>query len=210
MTSEYFRSRLQARTEEAGVQLIPGLIDKLEAYFQLLAIWNRRINLTALDLENLPNEAVDRLFIEPLAAARFAPLHRAVLDIGSGGGSPAIPFALATEARELTMVESRVRKSVFLREAARAVGLSDARVLTSRFAEVSDSTELASHFAIATVRAVKLEEADWSGLKRVVQPGGSFLLFHSSGNTPLNTPPGSVAHPLNIDSVVSIWTNPLS
>ena len=208
MTSEEFRSRLSARTDVAGVSLSLALVDRLESYFQLLSIWNRRINLTALDLDRLPDEAVDRLLVEPLAAARYAPSHEPVLDIGSGGGSPAIPFALATEASELTMVESRTRKSVFLREASHVVGLSGARVLTARFEDVSKSSEFASHFSVATVRAVRLEDKDWPGLLNVLKPGGLFMLLHQRGSEGSSVS-SRTTHPLTGDAAVSIWTKAL-
>jgi len=208
VTNEEFRARLLSRTEVAGVQVSPVLFEKLEAYFQLLTIWNRRINLTALDLESLPAAAVDRLLVEPLAAARFAPRHEAVLDVGSGGGSPAIPFALATDAKELTMVESRARKSVFLREAARTVELTDVRVMTGRIADIANSRELAARFAVVTVRAVRLEEADWAGLVNVLKPGGSIFLLHRTDENTQDLPSTRETHPLIGDSSVSIWTIP--
>ena len=72
--------------------------DSLDAYYRLLARWNRTINLTALSLDPLADEALDRLFIEPLAAAPYirealdvTPLS-VWFDLGSGGGSPAIPL----------------------------------------------------------------------------------------------------------------------
>ena len=53
-----------------------------------------------------------------------------VVDVGSGGGSPAIPMALALPTIQLLMVESKTRKSVFLREAIRALDLAGADVAT--------------------------------------------------------------------------------
>ena len=50
------------------------------------------------------------------------------MDIGSGGGSPAIPLKLATPGSALTMVEVKARKSAFLREAIRQLGLTDTQV----------------------------------------------------------------------------------
>ena len=68
------------------------LASQLVVYYQLLSHWNRKINLTSL---SDPDEAVDRLLLEPVAAAAVLPANRALIDLGSGGGSPAIPLALA-------------------------------------------------------------------------------------------------------------------
>jgi 16S rRNA (guanine527-N7)-methyltransferase len=181
VTSPEFQRRLAERSEATGLHVTPSLADRLDAYYQLLSTWNRRINLTALDLDSLPPDAVDRLLIEPLAAAQFAKEEVAVLDVGSGGGSPAIPFALATNACELTMIESRSRKSTFLREAAHVVGLPAVRVLNSRFEEVSRSVELKKRFEIVTIRAVRVADEDWTRFADVLTAGGSIFLLHQLG-----------------------------
>ena len=112
------------------------LASALEAYFELLRRWNRKINLTGLDLDALTGEGVDRLFVEPLLAARHVtPETARIIDLGSGGGSPAIPLTLAVPGASVTMVESRAKKSVFLLEAARELAL-EARVLTARYEDL--------------------------------------------------------------------------
>src|SRR5687767_13298383 len=111
---------LARRATEAGLALSPLQMARIWAYFQLLAKWNEKINLTGLRVVADSLQAIDRLLVEPMLAAMHAQAGRAMVDVGSGGGSPAIPFALALDPSPiLTMVESRERKSVFLREALR-------------------------------------------------------------------------------------------
>ena len=70
-----------------------SLASSLVTYYELLARWNRKINLTSLED---PDEAIDRLLLEPVIAARhLSPAVVNVMDVGSGGGSPALPLALA-------------------------------------------------------------------------------------------------------------------
>ena len=112
MNSSEFQQRLADRAYAAGIAIPADLTDRLEVYFRLLSTWNQKINLTALPLSDAPPATLDRLLIEPLVAARHVPPGaRAVMDVGSGGGSPAIPFALAA-GLELTMVESKSRKAL--------------------------------------------------------------------------------------------------
>ena len=179
MTPGEFADKLADRASSAACALDPALVDSLHAYYELLSIWNRKINLTSVNLRDLPPEAVDRLFIEPVAAAQFASSTQRIIDIGSGGGSPAIPFALAARSAALTMVESRTRKSVFLREAARAVRLP-ATVVTSRFEEACENRDLQGAFDLLTIRAVRVEEQTLPQLVRFVSPNGALFLFQSA------------------------------
>src|SRR5262245_60756251 len=101
-----------------------SLADGLTAYFELLRKWNRKIALTSLPVEDAGDEAIDRLLIEPVVASKFLIQQRgSALDIGSGGGSPAIPLKLACPGLSLRMVESKTRKAAFLRETVRTLEL---------------------------------------------------------------------------------------
>src|SRR5437773_9601281 len=156
MTSCEFQERLSKRAEKANVSLTAPVVGRLEAYYRLLARWNTKVNLTALQLEELTDWAVDRLFVEPLAAARLVGDSPLVwFDLGSGGGSPAIPLQIVRPAALLTMVESKARKAAFLREAIRSLGMTDASVAHARFEEVAAKPEVQQQADLVTVRAVK-------------------------------------------------------
>lgn len=165
----------------------------MEAYYRLLATWNQKINLTGMNLSDPTPEALDRLLIEPVVAARHAPPGAArMIDIGSGGGSPAIPFALAVPGVRLLMVESKTRKSVFLREATRALDMAGAEVVSSRFEELLARPDLHEAHDLLTIRAVRVETRVLMSLQAFVKPGGELFLFRStsSGDAPDTlTPP---------------------
>jgi 16S rRNA (guanine527-N7)-methyltransferase len=166
------------------VSLANGLGQQLETYFQLLATWNRKINLTGLNLDDPSPEAFDRLLIEPLVAAKHIPqAARQVMDVGSGGGSPAIPLALAVPAIQLLMVESKTRKAVFLREVIRALALTRADVATSRFEELLAHPALHEAHDLITVRAIRIEARLLMGLQAFLRPGGWLLLFRGPAAT---------------------------
>lgn len=194
MTSHQFQDRLARRARRAGVALPAELAARLEAYYQLLATWNTKINLTGLNLSDVSTDAIDRLLIEPVVAARYVPAKPArMLDAGSGGGSPAIPLALAVPHARLLMVESKTRKCVFLREAVRAVGLKDAEVVTARFEELLARPDLHEAHTLVTVRAVRIESRLLLTLQAFAEPGGLLFLFRGSGSS---DPSESVAPPL--------------
>lgn len=196
MANREFRDRLKRRGRAANLSLDHPLIEKLEIYYQLLTKWNAKINLTAFRLVPEGDEsAIDRLLIEPLVAARYIPENaRTLLDAGSGGGSPAIPLKLASQNLHLRMVEVKTRKAVFLREAVRELGLTDAEVETTRFEQLLPRAELHEALDLVSVRAVRIETRTLLTLQAFLRPGGKLLLFRGAGKSDLeNSPPPPLA-----------------
>lgn len=195
MSSREFQERLTRRGRRAGVSISPGLATKLEVYFRLLTAWNAKMNLTGLDLSEQGPAALDRLLIEPLVAAKHVtpPITR-MIDIGSGGGSPAIPLALALASPHLMLVEAKTRKSVFLREALRALEMADAEVVTSRFEELLSRPPLHEAHELLSLRAVRVESSVLMNLQAFVRPGGELFLFRASSGAET---PGSLMPPLS-------------
>lgn len=151
------------------------LASRLTAYYELLERWNKKINLTAL---TDPDDAIDRLLLEPVVAARYIPSPRArLMDVGSGGGSPAIPMKLVSPSIFLTMVEVKARKSAFLREAIRHLGLDFTIVENSRYEELLTRPELHEGLDAVSMRAVRVESKTLLSLQAFLKPGGVMLLF---------------------------------
>ena len=167
---------LSERARLAGVAIPPPLHEKLLAYYQLLARWNRKINLTSL---SDPSEAIDRLLLEPVVASAALPVGARLLDLGSGGGSPAIPLALALGSPSLVMVESRSRKAAFLREAARVVDI-DAVVEVERFEALDGRSAYRGLMDLVSIRAVRMDAATLDVAARFLRPGGLLALFASA------------------------------
>jgi 16S rRNA (guanine527-N7)-methyltransferase len=186
-----FRDRLRRRAKAVDISLEPALIEKLEVYYQLLTKWNAKINLTAFRLTPEGDDAaIDRLLIEPVAAAQYvAENARSLLDAGSGGGSPAIPLKLASKDLSLRMVEVKTRKAVFLREAVRELGLRDAEVETSRFEELLPRAELHEALDLISIRAVRVETRTLNTLQAFLRPGGKLLLFRGASKNDLEDSP---------------------
>jgi 16S rRNA (guanine527-N7)-methyltransferase len=157
------------------VFLTDDLSAGLVTYYELLARWNKKINLTAL---SDPDDAIDRLLLEPLVAARYLPARDVrLMDIGSGGGSPAIPLKLAAPGISLTMVEAKVRKSAFLREAVRQLGLDRTEVENARYEELLTRPELHDRHDVVSIRAVRVEARALVTLQAFLRPLGMMMLF---------------------------------
>jgi len=168
-----FRVRLLTRATAVGIPLGGEVRDGLAVYFSLLARWNRRLNLSGFDLDRLPDDAIDRLFVEPIFAASRLETAESLVDIGSGGGSPAIPMVLVLRPERAVLVEARHRKCVFLREALHELGLSHTvRVERGRFEAVAEMAPYRESFSLATSRAVRLGPEELHSLSSLIRPGG--------------------------------------
>ena len=178
---EDWRKRVSRRARKANLAVAPAELDLHAAYLALLSAWNARMNLTALHDRD---DAVDRLILEPVAAARLLGKAAGLIDIGSGGGSPAIPLRIQMPEMVLCMVESKVRKGAFLREVIRRLDLAPARVESRRFEELL--TDAAAHEAydLVSIRAVRIQPATLLAAQAFLKPGGRLALFRGPGETP--------------------------
>jgi 16S rRNA (guanine527-N7)-methyltransferase len=173
-----YRRRLLRRARRHNLPVSAATADRLVSYLELLARWNQRMNLTALDD---PDTVVDRLILEPLLAARHIAGESVVVDIGSGGGSPAIPLKIAVPTVALTMVESKVRKGAFLREAVRQLGLDRVNVEVRRFEELLARPDMHEAADVVSVRAVRVESSVLSSLQAFLKDSGRIFWFTGPG-----------------------------
>jgi 16S rRNA (guanine527-N7)-methyltransferase len=178
VTERQVEAQIARRAERAGLSVSGAIAESLGAYLALLAKWNRKINLTSLQVDPPTEDAIDRLIVEPLAGARLVrPDDRFVIDVGSGGGSPAIPFKLAAPQLRSVMVEVKTRKSAFLREAIRRLDLRDTVVETHLVQELLPRVELHEAADLVTVRAVRMDLALLGPIRSFLRPSGRVLWF---------------------------------
>jgi 16S rRNA (guanine527-N7)-methyltransferase len=164
--------RLNDLLVRAGLDpLGPSQVGRFEEYLSLLLHWNSQVNLTAIRNEE---GILSRHFVESIGCARALPAGIAtLLDFGSGAGFPGIPIALCRPEIAVTLAESQGKKSAFLREAVRILGLSSP--VHSARAET-----LKSGFNCVTLRAVdRMPQAVQSAAK-LVAPGGLLALMTSA------------------------------
>ncbi|GAC1620678.1 MAG: 16S rRNA (guanine(527)-N(7))-methyltransferase RsmG [Vulcanimicrobiaceae bacterium] len=123
-----------------------GVRERLARYVALLSERNAATNLTAAR----DPAAVAAHVRDSLGLVGY--VREPHVDIGSGGGFPAIPLAIATGYR-MTLVESIAKKATFLREIALELGLP-LDVVCARAEDVGRNPAYRGRFASATARAV--------------------------------------------------------
>lgn len=195
-----------------GVSATTAQTGALTAYIGHLAKWNHTINLTSLDLAEGLESSLDRLVVEPCLAARTLRESAAelagrgairLLDLGSGGGSPGVPLAIALETDTLVMVESKERKAAFLRDALRMLGWSGSSVIQGRTDDLWSGGISPRSMDVISVRALSMSPADWRGAASVLAPDGRVLWFRSAAQPADGTTPLTVERTANLDDVGS-------
>ncbi|MBC8134184.1 MAG: 16S rRNA (guanine(527)-N(7))-methyltransferase RsmG [Deltaproteobacteria bacterium] len=158
----------------AGLALDVALVTALARFGDLFLLWNEKINLGGrIDA----TELVERHFLDSFVAAQFIAPHQSVIDVGSGGGLPAIPLALVRPLTRFELHEPVGKKVAFLRTAVRDLDLgARVKVLAERV-EAPTSSSVPQHFDVAMSRAT-LSPGTWLTLGRLlVQPRGRVLVF---------------------------------
>lgn len=129
-----------------ALALDPGHAHKLLDYLDLLARWNKTYNLTAVrdPQEMLRKHLLDSLAMHP----HFT--QTTLADLGTGPGLPGIPLAIVRPEAAISLIESNGKKTRFLREAVRQLGLDNTRVIASRAEAVAEP----GHYQAITARAM--------------------------------------------------------
>jgi len=187
---ESFHSE-EAPSVEEPVFLTPASLRNISIYIDLLLRWNARINLTAV---RNPEEIVTRHFGESLFAARHlfpdprvpfpgeAPPQETasdphglsaldLIDLGSGAGFPGLPIKMWAPGIRATLIESNQKRATFLREAIRALRLTDINVFSGR------GENFAEQAGVVTLRAVERFDAVLPAAANLVAPSGCLALL---------------------------------
>jgi len=123
---------------------------RLQRYAELLLDWNRSVNLTgARTVEQVEAQVKDAA---ALLAVSWKGIQR-VIDIGSGGGLPAVPLALALPQVQFTLLEANARKCAFLEHVAVVLELRNVAVLGGRAEELGHLPAVREQFDRAISRA---------------------------------------------------------
>jgi 16S rRNA (guanine527-N7)-methyltransferase len=144
-----------ARLAEIGVDLDAAAVARLGDYLARLLAMNEQMNLTAIEdpAAAWERHVLDALTLVPLL--HEVPAGARLCDVGSGGGLPGIPLAVARPDLRVTLVEATQKKAAFLAAVAGegALGLSNVSVRAER-AEQLAAEELHGAFDVVTARAV--------------------------------------------------------
>lgn len=162
---------LDAELRELGVK--QEALPRLGVYLAHLLAMNEVMNLTAI---KEPDQAWRKHIYDSLTLLPHLPQSDNLIDVGSGGGLPALPLAITQPGLRVTLVESTRKKAEFLRTVAAQVGANNVRVEASRAEDLTKSAHIAA-YGIVTARAVaRLSQlVEWTA--PFARQGGTLLFI---------------------------------
>lgn len=128
--SEKLAADLAQGLQQMAITLSMEQSRKLIDYIALLCKWNSTYNLTALRHEDkmISHHVLDSLTV----LAVFPQSSGSLIDVGSGGGMPGIPLAIARPDWQFTLIDSNSKKTAFLQQAIIELALENVTVQTGR------------------------------------------------------------------------------
>jgi len=162
-----------------ALDLAPALEENINYFMDLFQKWNRHINLSAARSEHeLRSHVIDSLHVVPhlrAEAASVSPPPMRVLDVGAGGGLPAVLVAICAPATHVTALEPVHKKHAFLRTAARELALANLEPRAERVEHHQPP-----HPYDAALSRATFDLREWLLLgESLVRPGGLVLGFEA-------------------------------
>jgi 16S rRNA (guanine527-N7)-methyltransferase len=161
---------LRAGLASLRLDLDAAVQAKLLAYLSLLEKWNRTHNLTAV---REPERMLSVHLLDSLAAIPQLPhVERLRLaDVGSGGGLPGIPLAIARPLWSVALIERSEKKCAFLRQAAAELRLPNLEVIHSRIEDFVPR----QRFDVVIARALSELARFVAASAHLLKPGGCLV-----------------------------------
>ncbi len=154
-------------TDELGLTIGATVLEKLAAYAALLEKWNRTYNLTAI---RDPRKTMTHHMLDSLAVLPHLPAGNTA-DIGSGGGLPGIPIAIAQPSRSITLNDANAKKAAFLKQATIELALKNARVQEGRV----EKWQPQRGYDVVITRGFSDLAAFAAACRHLLVPGGALL-----------------------------------
>jgi len=137
----------------AGINLSKGQIQLLERFAELMEAKNKVLNLTHI---RDPKEFMIKQILNSLMVGKFADLKTAksVADLGTGGGFPGIPLAIAYPETQFFLVDSVQKKIKAVQEFVEQLGLKNVKALSERIEVLGQDLDYRQRFDLVTAQAL--------------------------------------------------------
>ncbi len=157
--------------EKYNFKLTEEQLKRFEIYYELLIKFNSQFNITAITKKE---EVYIKHFVDSLFAGEMLKCGK-LLDVGSGGGFPAIPLKIFNEDLNVIMLDATNKKCEFLNTVVKELGLKDIKAVNGRAEELAFKNEYREKFDYCTARAVARLNILCEYCLPFVKKGGKFV-----------------------------------
>lgn len=166
------KNLLQNYIKDYKITLTENQYEQFQKYFELLAEWNEKMNLTAITDES---GVALKHFADSLSLLNFVdiPQNSSLADVGTGAGFPGIVLKIARPDIKLTLIDSLNKRLVFLGEVCAQLGI-EAELIHSRAEDGARDEKLRESFDFAVSRAVARMNVLSEYCLPYVKVGGAF------------------------------------
>lgn len=163
---------LQNYIKDYKTTLTENQYEQFQKYFELLAEWNEKMNLTAIKDES---GVALKHFADSLSLLNFVdiPQNSSLADVGTGAGFPGVVLKIARPDIKLTLIDSLNKRLVFLGEVCAQLGI-EAELIHSRAEDGARDEKLRESFDFAVSRAVARMNVLSEYCLPYVKVGGAF------------------------------------
>jgi 16S rRNA (guanine527-N7)-methyltransferase len=176
-------SLVEQSFNELGLPPDAKKASQLTDLVSLLSHWAQRINLTG---HKDPLEMTSRLILDAVALSAIMPEFGelgSLADLGSGAGFPGLPIAVMNPHLDVYLVDSRLKRNHFQREARRRLETARVHPILGRSDEVA-----AVECDAVVAQAMTQPEQAFKLMTPWVKPGGLIILPASEGTVAPETP----------------------
>lgn len=166
------KNLLQNYIKDYKITLMGNQYEQFQKYFELLAEWNEKMNLTAITDES---GVALKHFADSLSLLNFVdiPQNSSLADVGTGAGFPGVVLKIARPDIKLTLIDSLNKRLVFLGEVCAQLGI-EAELIHSRAEDGARDEKLRESFDFAVSRAVARMNVLSEYCLPYVKVGGAF------------------------------------
>ncbi|WP_418841729.1 16S rRNA (guanine(527)-N(7))-methyltransferase RsmG [Ruminococcus sp.] len=166
------KNLLQNYIKDYKITLTENQYEQFQKYFELLAEWNEKMNLTAITDES---GVALKHFADSLSLLNFVDIlqNSTLADVGTGAGFPGVVLKIARPDIKLTLIDSLNKRLVFLNEVCSQLGI-DAELIHSRAEDGARDEKLRESFDFAVSRAVARMNVLSEYCLPYVKVGGAF------------------------------------
>lgn len=158
---------------ENGIALTDEQLEKFDKYYELLIFYNKIFNLTAITEKK---EVYVKHFLDSVINLKKLTGGK-LIDVGSGGGFPAIPVKILNSNLQVFLLEATGKKCEFLKTVIKELNLSNAQVINNRAEVLAKDIEFREQFDYCTARAVARLNTLAEYCMPFVKVGGEFISY---------------------------------